>query len=286
MPVWCWLNSQSSSSQRNLALLAQQVRRLLLKKSSTTKIPASSLAEIRDYSQIEGAGRGVWSKTFIPKHCAFCLYPGVYTPGLPLHTTVLTASAADDSGVNVAYLGKSTTPSTRDFDENAYILNVQLSTGGYIDGLALEYTTAGNGNGEKKMILHRLDENPNACGHCINHSTTRANAKVIKLTIQDNESSISKKDIVDDDQCYYSIPNIVRADKSPWYAVIGEKYHHHDKSNDDNGDGIVRFTGNGKCCGAVFCAIRDINPEEEILFDFALFPPLPSWAKDWYDASQ
>jgi hypothetical protein len=210
-------------------------------------------------------------------------------------------NAAADSSANVVYFGKSTPPSGGDFDENAYILNVQLPTGGYLDGLALEYTSTTNDNNDettKILQRRRFDENPNACGHCINHSSTRANAEVIYIdwtdimlgqqVVQNDESlspacSISKED--NDDQCYYPIPNIVRADKSPWYSVIGEK-HCDNNNNDSIDDGIVRFTGHGKCCGAVFCATRDINAEEEILFDYALFPPLASWAKDWYDQSQ
>jgi SET domain len=295
MPSW-W-NSQFSSSSQRAILLSQQVRRLLLK---STKTPPP-FVEIRDHSQIAGAGRGVFSTTRIPNQTAFCLYPGVYTPGLPMHTVVTSAANAHDNVV--VYLGKSSPPSAGagDFDTNAYILNVQLPTGGYLDGLALEYTTTTFDRNDETVVHRRLDENPNACGHCINHSSARANAEVISIDWTDimlagrrvvhedeSSSSRSKEEEEEDDRCYYAIPNIVRADKSPWYAVIGEEHNSNDTNNDDNDNhnGIFRFTGTGKCCGAVFCATRDIDAGEEILFDYALFPPLPAWAKDWYDAAQ
>jgi hypothetical protein len=263
---------------------------LLLKSTNASPPP---FVEVRDHSQIAGAGRGVFAATRIPNQTAFCLYPGVYTPGLPLHTVGTSSiAAAHDGSAAVVYLGKSSPPSLVEFDINAYILNVQSPSGGYLDGLALEYTaaTADDEDNNDETMIRRLDENPNACGHCINHSSTRANAEAVSIDwtdimsvgreAQNEESSISKDE---NDQCYYLIPNIVRADKSPWYAVIGEEHQHIDIGKDA---GIVRFTGNGKCCGAVFCATRDIDPEEEILFNYALFPPLPSWARGWYNAAK
>ena len=75
-------------------------------------------------SSISGAGNGVFSRQCIndtPR--VMCLYPGIYTPGMPLHAT--------------KYLANQVPPSFHrggpGMHENAYIMNLQ-SCGGYIDG--------------------------------------------------------------------------------------------------------------------------------------------------------
>ena len=54
-----------------------------------------------------------------------CLYPGIYTPGIP----------AGYLSHEVEYLGNKSPPSNygRDITDNAYIMNLN-SCGGYIDG--------------------------------------------------------------------------------------------------------------------------------------------------------
>jgi hypothetical protein len=39
-------------------------------------------------------------------------------------------------------------------------------------------------------------------------------------------------------------------------------------------------------CGAVICPNEDIDADQELLRDYELEPPLPNWAKDWYEFSQ
>jgi hypothetical protein len=209
--------------------------RWLLSRSHTPR------AETRG-SSIHGAGQGVFAVETVGVGEIICLYAGIHAPSLPI-------------GVNdsLVYLGNNVTPSGVVPEENAYILNLQHVGGGYLDGLAL--TTEGR----------RLDENPSACGHCINHSSTQANVQVISFAWTDvlNEDK--------DKEHLYPLPNTVRSDGSPWYL-------------DSDIDTIVRYKGAGPNAGATFCAKESIEAGDELLLNYGLHPPLASWAVDWYEA--
>lgn len=73
-----------------------------------------------------------------------CLYPGIYSPGIPIHAVGCAEYLANQYG--------------SDIEENAYIMN--LTCGGYIDGRALD----------SQYDKEALDSNPSACGHMINHA--------------------------------------------------------------------------------------------------------------------
>jgi hypothetical protein len=214
---------------------AKSVRRLLLRSHT----PRTELGG----SSIHGAGRGVFAVESVGAGEILCLYAGIHTPALPL--------GANDS---LVHLGNNVAPSGVVPDENAYILNLHHVGGGYLDGLAL--TTEDR----------RLDENPSACGHCVNHSSKQANVQVVSFAWSD----VLNEDNDLEHEHLYPLPNIVRADGSPWFLDTGTET-------------IVGYGGAGPNAGAAFCAEIDIEAGDELLLNYGLLPPLPSWAVDWYE---
>jgi hypothetical protein len=214
---------------------SKSVRRLL----SRSHTPRTELRG----SSIQEAGRGVFAVESVGAGEILCLYAGVHTPALPL--------GANDS---LVYLGNNLAPSGVVPDENAFILNLHHVGGGYLDGLAL---TTGD---------RRLDDNPSACGHCVNHSSNQANVQVVSFAWSD----VLNEDNELDQDHLYPLPNIVRADGSPRYL-------------DTCADSIVECSGTGPNAGAAFCAKDNIEAGDELLLNYGLLSPLPSWAADWYE---
>ena len=193
-----------------------------------------------------------------------CLYPGIYTPGLPL------ACCADDA----EYLANQSPPSNAagsSIDNNAYIMNVTLM-GGYIDGCALKSQY----NNKENM----LDMNPSACGHLINHDSVRKNVDVVtfawdQLITKRRDNDVTLNNNLDDES-YYQIPNELRADATPWY---------YDTSLDE----IISFPSrehtplsHSLLCGAAIVLTAPISRGEELLLDYGLKKPYPNWAAKWY----
>jgi hypothetical protein len=214
---------------------SESVRRLL----SRSHTPRTELRG----SSIQEAGRGVFAVESVGAGEVLCLYAGIHTPALPL--------GANES---LVYLGNNVAPSGVVPDENAYILNLQHVGGGYLDGLAL--TTEDR----------KLDENPSACGHYINHSSNQANVQVLSFAWSD----VLNEDNEFDQEHLYPLPNSVRADGSPRYL-------------DTYADTIVECGGAGPNAGAAFCAKDNIEAGDELLLNYGLLSPLPSWAADWYE---
>ena len=212
----------------------------------------SPLVEVRP-SYIPNAGTGVFVKRPIEKNRVVCLYPGIYTPGIPKY------AAESDETVNLA---DKESPSGGDIQSNPYILNLNIQ-GGYIDGSAL---VGADGR--------RLDDNPSACGNMINHHSTAAN--VDWMPIHWNE-------VLDDlgyqDKHEMPPPNEVRTDGSPWYYDgFSEKVVLFPSFVDDDESSKTLLYG------AAFYAKRDLENGEEILLDYKLKgPPYPAWAEDWYE---
>jgi hypothetical protein len=240
----------------------------LLKRSSPP------LVEVRK-SPIPGAGSGVFvrddSNTVIDRNQVICLYPGVYSAGLPLSVLVGSSITADNNLLD--YLGQLQPPSGVDVQENAYILNLQ-SVGGYLDGLALFSPSTQEDDDKQQLQARRLDENPNACGHLINHRplSARENVTVVSFywtSIWDTESlsrSQHHHHINNDDE-YYRLPNASRSDCAPWYIF-----------NDE----IVHYDSSIASCGAALVALRRLERGEELYMDYAIKEPYPAWAKSWY----
>ena len=136
-----------------------------------------------------------------------CLYPGIYTPGIP-------------SGYlshEVEYLANKSPPSNygSDITNNAYIMNLN-SCGGYIDGCALK-------SQYNDTINALLDSNPSTCGHLVNHDTSMNNVEILSF---DWDEVLKEGSCYDDAETalgnnkgdeYYSIPNERRAGGTPWY---------------------------------------------------------------------
>jgi len=164
-------------------------------------------------------------------------------------------------GDNAVFLGHKTTPSKVLPEENAYILNLKdVPAGGYIDALALE-----------NEGTQRLDANPSACAHLVNHSKDDANTEVVSFVWADviplgNSSNMENQS--------HSIPNVLRSDEAPRYVDGNEMFYY-------ESDEEVSLT-NINNCGAVFCAKFDIPAGQELLLDYDLRPPLPPWAANWY----
>lgn len=214
---------------------SKSVRRLL----SRSHTPRTELKG----STIHEAGRGVFAVESVGAGEILCLYAGIHTPALPL--------GANDS---LVYLGNNMAPSGVMPDENAYILNLHHVGGGYLDGLAL---ATGDRN---------LDENPSACGHCVNHSSNQANVEVLSFAWSD----VLSEDNEIGHEHLYPLPNIVRADGGPWYL-------------DTSADAIVTCGGAGPNAGATFYAKNNIEAGDELLLNYGLLSPLPSWATGWYE---
>ena len=239
-----------------------------------------------------------------PPSVPLCLYPGVYTPGLP----PLLAMADDDS--MITYLGNTVPPSGIDNDHNAYILNIP-EVGGYLDGLALSPSSSlsapappdnttppddgslldnsnndDNKNGDQFNSQRRmlLDENPSACGHKVNHSTRRANVSVIPFFWKDVFPENEPKDGF---KTSY-LPNILRNDGSPWYHDGYNNTIRYFSAASAQEKIIVQPQQHSSfllCCGAAICSLRTLQPGEEIFLDYGLRRPYPSWARDWYSTA-
>jgi hypothetical protein len=200
-----------------------------------------------------------------------CLYPGIYTPGLPL-----AACCCADDDADAEYLANQSPPSNvgSSIDNNAYIMNVTLM-GGYIDGCAL--TSQYNINNKDKM----LDTNPSACGHLINHDSVRKNVDVVAFAWDEIITGRRVGDDVTlnnhfDDELYYPIPNELRADATPWYYDTLLHKIISFPSQDDTP------LSPSLLCGAAIVLTAPISQGEELLLDYGLKKPYPVWAKEWY----
>ena len=205
-----------------------------------------------------------------------CLYPGIYTPGLPFGVDVDAEYLANQSAPSNYCSAAST------IDENAYILNLTLM-GGYIDGCALShYENDADGNN----VATVLNINPSACGHLINHSAVRKNVDVLafaweEVTTRRREAVFGGVVKRDDNSSYYSVPNELRADGSHWYY-------------DPCLDEVISFPSKSKghtplprtiLCGAAMILTASLSQGEELLLDYGLKEPCPTWAKGWYEGS-
>ena len=147
-------------------------------------------------SVIPGAGNGVFSRQCIQSDIptVMCLYPGIYTPGMPSY--------------GAHYLANQVPPSFRrgrgpSMHDNAYIMNLQ-SCGGYIDGLSIK----SQHNDGKKM-----DMNHSACGHLVNHHALNHNTEVYPFSwnevLEHNETIHIARG---GDEDLFSLPNEMRSD--------------------------------------------------------------------------
>jgi hypothetical protein len=194
--------------------------------------------------------RGVFAKHDVSSNevpMVMCLYPGIYSPGIPIHAVGCAEYLANQYG--------------SDIEENAYIMN--LTCGGYIDGRALD----------SQYDKEALDSNPSACGHMINHAI-ESNIDVLSFPWDVLTESGAFMAIRDDS--HFSLPNEVRADASPWYY-------------DTLLDELVRFPNQEQtplpetmACGAAMILTTPISQGEELLLDYGLKAPYPTWAKGWY----
>jgi hypothetical protein len=233
----------------------RQVQHLLSRKHKPIVVVQPSL--------IDGAGKGVFAVDDIVAERAVCLYPGVYTPGLPLY-----AGLSEDS----VYLAKNVTPSGVLPEHNPYLLNLHTASGGYLDGNALLAMS------DEGTMDRRLDENPSACGHLVNHSHRQANVVVTAFTWRDVLEAVMPPPSTETDiQQYHLPPNALRADGSPWYLESST---------------VVRFPKQKACdemvtlCGAALCTRTGIEKGAELLLDYNLKGPvLPAWAATWYSNS-
>eukprot|EP00934_Nitzschia_sp_Nitz4_P007062 Nitzschia sp. Nitz4//scaffold134_size62860//6967//7728//NITZ4_006320-RA/size62860-processed-gene-0.42-mRNA-1//-1//CDS//3329535472//7052//frame0 len=219
-------------------------------------------------STLPSGGRGVFCSpdTPLPAHTVVALYPGVYTPPMP--ASAISIHDQDHIDVSTLYLASIQSPSGIPSEENAYLLNLATTNGGYLDGMALTCPTTGR----------PLDAHPSAVGHLLNHNHSIPNVSVISFpweTIlslaQVDTSSSSAMDET------WSIPNVLRCDGSPWYWDTQESR-------------LVRFPTSlstefltRKSCGAAMVLSREVEPGEELFLDYGLRTnPLPAWAEGWY----
>jgi hypothetical protein len=241
--------------------------------------------EIRP-SSIPSSGYGVYAQTHLECGQMVALYPGVYTPPTwnrihwnqhPGWSRMGYSSWIDFYGEEeekekelYSYLANQISPSGVPVEENAYILNLQ-NVGGYLDGNCLTVPIASASSCSSEILnVRKLDENPSACGHLVNHSSDRFNVAFESFLWDD----ILLDDIKDDPN-YYKIPNVLRQDGTPWY-FNGEKivyFEKHDETTSRNYPPLG---------GAVLITQCDVEKNEELLVHYRLKKPYPKWAKDWY----
>ena len=176
----------TSSRSCTSSTIVQQVHDILLK----SHVPRVAVQP----SQIVGAGNGVFyvnpddnestscsdeehehqqhqdqSPQDQHQPTVLCLYPGIYTPGLPSHivdgetSSMYLASNEEEDETGAL------TPSGISFQDNAYILNVPVPYNGYIDGndttTTVMNSTSSSSIGEgARLLLSKF------CGHHINHA--------------------------------------------------------------------------------------------------------------------
>ena len=150
-------------------------------------------------SNTVGAGSGVFSRQSIDTiPTAMCLYPGIYTPGMPPYATQYLANQVPPS-FYTSQRGKE----GPNMHENAYIMNLQ-SCGGYIDG----WTIKSQYDGEK------LDANHSACGHLINHHARDHNTSVYSFCWNDvlEHNTQTKSARRGGDESHFQLPNEMLSD--------------------------------------------------------------------------
>lgn len=206
-----------------------------------------------------------------------CLYPGIYTPPIPM-----AASCANSLASNDYYLAGQWTPSGIKAESNAYILNLQDSSwGGYLDGLALKDTNETMAGPQKLQ----LDANPSACGHLINHNPDGSNVQVISFRwcdVFELSTALNEEDT-------YDIPNRLRCDGSPWYYDEFENklVHFPNRATSLETDSAasiheVNYYYQQQVCGAAIVLSHQVESGEELFLDYGLHEPYPEWAEGWY----
>ena len=203
---------------------------------------------------------------------------------------MLHSVASNAYGDDLEFLGHKSTPSGIPIEENAYILNIQTAAGGYIDGMALE-VLKGRDNLMNESLhesstrkKQRLDSNPSYCGHLVNHSMMHQNVQILPFLWSDVVGIGNIHECNDNVEPSYSeetlssIPNVIRQDGAPRCLFNGDIIHY--ATIDDNISHI------DKVYGAVIYASQNIGPDQELYLDYKLNPPLPLWAKPWYDYAQ
>ena len=200
----------------------------------------------------------------------------------------------DAHGDSVEFLGHYSTPSGIQMEKNAYILNIQTTAGGYIDGMALEIIEGRHVPIREYSYSHklyhpqlktRMDINPSCCGHMINHSVRRQNVQILPFLWSDviepvhnyrgythNLAPVYTKKTLS------SLPNMMRQDGAPRYLFNGDVVHYATIA-----DKISRIK---KVHGAVIYATKHIGPDQELFLDYKLKKPLPIWASSWYDSAE
>lgn len=134
-----------------------------------------------------------------------------------------------------------------------------------------------NKRSNSRIEQRRLDENPAACGHFMNHSPT-PNSTVYTFAWEDVYPKYRPGTWNDTSKATYDLPNIARTDGAPRYIMyVGSEMIFYPVDE-------MRFQVKD-VCGAVICANHDMETGQEVLRDYELQQPYPQWAIDWYVAS-
>jgi len=153
-------------------------------------------------------------------------------------------------------------------------MNLQdVATGGYLDGMS-----------SLEVGGRRLDTNPSACGHLVNHDASRVNTEFVGFSWDDLyltmnpeiQESATGSDLTDDYQStdtkeLYELPNEWRRDGSAWYF-------------DGFTQELQRFpevtsATPGLGCGGVIVITKPLKEGDELFLDYKLNKPYPSWAQ-------
>uniref|UniRef100_A0A7S3LS39 SET domain-containing protein n=1 Tax=Aplanochytrium stocchinoi TaxID=215587 RepID=A0A7S3LS39_9STRA len=229
-------------------------------------------------SHLEVAGLGVFTCRKVYCGEVLCLYPGSYTPPLPPYTVV----GDNDFAGTAVYLA---TEEKELADSQAYVINLNdrgAGIGGRINGAEL---TSELQISDSDNTTGRLDENPCACGHLVNHKPGKlANVEVLPFRWMD----IVDADAQAHDSWTFNFPNEIRADGSPWFydghskeIVYFPSHTDIPKSKNENA-WINHLKSYPMLSGAALVAKYDIDSRHELFLDYGLKEPYPPWAADWY----
>jgi hypothetical protein len=158
---------------------------------------------------------------------------------------------------------------------------IDESTSDEIDGNNKDTDNISSKENNKRSITRieqrRLDENPAACGHFMNHSP-RPNSTLYTFAWEDVYPEYRPGTWNDESKDTYDLPNVARADGAARYIIyIGSDMIFYPVDE-------MRFQVKD-VCGAVMCASEDIETGKEVLRDYELQEPYPQWATSWYVAS-
>ena len=112
----------------------------------------------------------------------------------------------------------------------------------------------------------------------VNHDAVENNVEVYSFAWEDIITTTATEEDTSTQSEFYSIPNELRADGTPWYydTVLDKLVSF--ECNDEQSSASQKMV-----CGAALVLSKPICQGDELLLNYDLKEPYPLWAKDWYN---